>query len=280
MNQDPSLQVIHKICTAHNFTLIKSCGVGAFKKTFHVNDGTNDFALKIIVGPTDPARLEREIKAHYACNHEAISSLFSVGSITDEGREYIYFVEEYISGGTFSERLEQSTLTLSETKVLALSISNALLHLSERNIVHRDVKPDNIMFREDGSPMLVDLGLARHLEASSLTQSWAMPGPGTPIFASPEQLCNDKHLIDWRADQFSLGITLSIGIFSMHPFSGSQDVMHVVEKIAQRESPVDTFKEQANKVNLNVLVKMVEPWPIKRYTMPEQLISAWEEVEV
>jgi len=89
----------------------------------------------------------------------------------------------------------------------------------ELDLVHRDIKPANIMFKEGlETPVLVDFGIVRDLAATSLTQTWSPIGPGTPFFASPEQLNNEKHLIDWRSDQFSLGVTLYFARTARHPY--------------------------------------------------------------
>jgi len=78
------------------------------------------------------------------------------------------------------------------------------------------------MFRSGSdNPVLVDFGLVRALDDSSITQSWLMMGPGTPYFASPEQLNNDKYLISWLSDQFSLALTTAFALTSRHPFAPS-----------------------------------------------------------
>ncbi len=159
---------------------------------------------------------------------------------------------------------------------MGLTLSEAVAHLESRRLVHRDIKPDNILLRVDGSAVLVDLGIARHLEDTSLTQSWLGQGPGTPAFAAPEQLRNEKAMIDWRTDQFSLGVTLSIAMLGMHPYSGTRDLELVVQRMGQRESPVPAFTEAVRAYGLGVVARMVAPWPIHRFTRPSELIAAWQ----
>jgi serine/threonine protein kinase len=277
MASDPIETLAKTICQNHNYTFIRSCDAGAFKKTFHVQDGSTDLALKLVVNPIDPARVQREIDALRACSHPNISRLLGAGTINHQGAPLVYFVEEFLSGGTLGARLRGGVLSRAEGRHVAVSLADALSHLAPRGIVHRDIKPENVMYREDGTPVLVDLGIARHLDESSLTQDWLARGPGTPAFSAPEQLNNAKHLIDWRTDQFSLGITLSMALLGMHPYSGDLILDQVlVDRMTRRDPPTTRFIDAAKDTRLDLLIKMVEPWPIKRFLQPRQLVTAWQ----
>lgn len=268
-------QLARRICANQGLTFIGEVGAGAFKKTFHVKRRHDDLALKLIIRGDDRARIDREIAALMICDHPNICRLLTSGSIDDGDSSIIYLIEEYLSGGTLSDCLASGCLPCTTVRLLGVKLTEAISHLADHRITHRDIKPDNIMFRDDGSPVLVDLGIARHLESSSLTKTFLMQGPGTPLYASPEQLVNDKHLIDWRSDQFSLGITLSYAAFGIHPYSEGSSPEHSVERVANRLSATDHFKQLSNERGLDVLIRMVEPWPIKRYARPEQLLAAW-----
>ena len=270
----------HTICQQYHYVFVRPCDAGAFKKTFHVRDAANtDLALKLLVNAGNLDRVRREIAAHQACRHQNISRLLDVGSIDHEGHPLVYFVEEFISGGTLHARLQGGRLPRAEGKRLAIALCDALAHLEPQALVHRDIKPENIMYRADGTPVLVDLGLARHLNQTSLTQTWVPHGPGTPIYASPEQLVNDKYMIDWRADQFSLGITLSIALLDLHPYAGGgADFTEIVDRMSRREAPQPDFVNAAQAERLDLLVKMVDPWPIRRFARPEQLLTAWKAI--
>lgn len=270
----------HTICQQHHYVFIKPCDAGAFKKTFHVRDGANtDLALKLLVNAGNPGRVEREIAAHQACRHANISRLLDVRTIEHQGQQLVYFLEEFLSGGTLQARLQNGRLSRSEGKQLAIALAGALAHLEPQGLVHRDIKPENVMYRVDGTPVLVDLGLARHLNETSLTQTWMPHGPGTPIYASPEQLVNDKYLIDWRADQFSLGVTLSIALLGIHPYAGNgAGNTEIVERMSRRESPQPDFVRAAAAEGLELLAKMVDPWPIRRFARPEQMLDIWKAI--
>jgi serine/threonine protein kinase len=131
------------------------------------------------------------------------------------------------------------------------------------------------MFREnDYEPVLVDFGLVRDLASTSLTLTWLVQGPGTPFFASPEQLNNDKYLIDWRSDQFSVGIVLAMCLNGRHPFheKGFTE-MQTVEAVLGRRRCSEDFRSSAIAAGLSVLIKMVGVWPIQRFSEPNALIS-------
>jgi serine/threonine protein kinase len=128
----------------------------------------------------------------------------------------------------------------------------------------------------NGAPVIDDFGLVRDLEAPSLTQSWAIRGPGTPFYAPPEQLNNEKDLIDWRADQFSLAVAITLITFGAHPYEKQgMSMAELVEAVATRSGPTDKFIAAAQGAHLAPLVKMVAPWPVSRYRTPALLTAAW-----
>ncbi len=130
----------------------------------------------------------------------------------------------------------------------------AIAHIAELHLVHRDIKPDNIMFRSHGTtPVLTDFGVVRDLSDSSITPTWAARGPGTPFFSAPEQLRNEKSLIDWRTDQFALGIVMAQVVFGEHPYrvSGASD-SDVVERVLSRQRTADWFGERAIEFRLTL----------------------------
>lgn len=277
---DVTEQLARQVCADRGFDYVRPVGVGAFKHTFHVRGPEGEVALKLVIGDIDSVRIAREIGALQACSHRNICRLYSVGAIAHGDREIAYLIEEFLEGGTLTACLAtQRHLSIPEVGLLASALSEAIAHFAERNIVHRDIKPDNIMFRGDGVPVVVDLGIVRQLDASSLTRTWLMQGPGTPLYAAPEQLMNEKHLIDWRSDQFSLGITLSIAFLGVHPYAEGASFERAVERMARRDRPTELFYDLVQSADVPVLKKMVEPWPIRRFARPGELVEAWRDWE-
>ena len=140
--------------------------------------------------------------------------------IIDDKDKSFLIIEEFIDGPPLAEVKKGFN---SEGKIIALFIEllNGLSILWNSNGVHRDLKPSNILIIENSQPVIIDLGIARFLDMTSLTKTMAGRGPCTPIYASPEQLLNKKHLINLRSDIFSLGIILLELHLGFHPFDGN-----------------------------------------------------------
>jgi len=268
-------KIAREICGQQGLAFLGAAGSGAFKQTYAVTGPLGPCALKLIVGPIDPQRITREIDALRACDHPSICKLYAVGTITVADKIVVFLLEEFLAGGSLSEKVKGGLLGHRQGAAFGEQLSDALGHFAERQIVHRDIKPDNIMLRTDGTPVLVDLGLMRNLDKSSLTQTWLARGPGTPAFAPPEQLRNEKAMIDWRSDQFSLGVTLSLSILGMHPYTGTSQFDNVVETVGERRPHAAAFLDATAAANLGVLRTMTAAWPIHRFAKPAQLIEAW-----
>jgi len=105
-----------------------------------------------------------------------------------------------------------------------------------------------------------------------------MRGPGTPFFAPPEQLRNEKTMIDWRSDQFSLGVVLAMGALGFHPYQEDGNTpAQTVERVAERRPQVARFLDAATRSNMPFLLRMTAPWPVERFRTPDELERAWQE---
>jgi len=278
-------EIIHlakEICVCNKLKLIEFIGKGGFKKVFKVKRNQDTFALKII--PRESHRTLREIKSIKSCNHPNIARLINHGSHIKDGRKYYYIIEEYLPGGTLLEKINESNLTTKEIIQLGTPLIDALAHLYERKLVHRDIKPKNIMFRKDKiTPVLIDFGVVRDLSAISITRTSISRGPGTPLFMPPEQLKNKKSMIDWRTDQFSLGIVLFYARFGFHPYhhlSDGDDENQIIECIIDRVANYGERREHSlimiKDSGLFCLEKMTSIWPFQRYRFPQDLAEDWQ----
>ena len=263
------------ICERHGYGFKGPAGEGAFKQTFLVDVDGVPRALKLFKEPPTE-RSSREIEAMIRCNHPNIAKLVAIDSILHQSNVFYYQIEEYLSGGTLSDRI--GSLDAATVSSLAKTLSEALHHIGGHNLVHRDVKPDNVMFRDSSSanPVIVDFGLVRDLSATSLTATWLMRGPGSPFFAAPEQLNNDKELIKPWTDQFGLGVTLAYSLFKTHPYERPGDSPStVVGRVADRERPSLNFAAACADAGLQPLVRMVRPFPVERFLTTDDLLNAW-----
>ena len=274
-------EIARSICKAEALDLDRELGSGAFKSVYLVSLPDNTpAALKVVRSPSASPRVSREVSAGRRADHPSIARIFQVGECEFDGDRYAYYLEEYLEGGSLADLLERDR-DLGSEQVTAIGgkLLDALEHLDSLSLVHRDIKPANIMFREQGTtPVLVDFGLVRDIDASSLTPSWLDRGPGSPYFAAPEQLNNEKYLIDWRSDQFSLGVVLCIARFSFHPFQRSSEELfdaQTVERVAQRGRRREGFDDLCSETGLSCVGRMTEAWPARRYRSPGNALSAW-----
>lgn len=284
MIQKSSLEfVAQEFVVQNGFKSSKFSGKGAFKETFCIIDSEDTlFALKLIsLDKYHPNRTRREISAMKKCDTPLIGKLIDTGKFTaTNNKVYFYSIEEYLDSGTLSDKINNSVLSPGTVKSYALTLTMAISYLKNLKLVHRDIKPDNIMFRStDSNPVLVDLGLVRDLSNSSLTLSWLPRGPGTPYFSSPEQLNNEKQLITWKSDQFSLGIVLGICLTGQHPFQEeNKNPQDAVDLIVQRKNFTDSFIGKTQSLGFHGLLKMLSPWPIQRFHSPETMFNYFKGV--
>lgn len=267
------------ICVQKGFDFIRSVGLGASKETFEVRGPNGSLALKVYKPGCSPERNLREVRALQLCDHPNIGRIIEFGDTTAHGSAITYALEELLTGGTLTDRLKKGLLSRPQAFLLGEAMIDAVAHLAERQLVHRDMKPDNIMFRmPQDVPVLIDFSIVRDLTDTSLTYSWMGRGPGTPIFASPEQLNNDKGMIDWRSDQFSLGLVMSLAMLGVHPYAepGVTNGQTVVDRMAARKTPqTEAFLKAASDAGLDILVRMTKPWPVERYRKPAALLGDW-----
>lgn len=154
--------VARKICEKRGMQFVEQVGEVTFKQTFHVVNRSNaPVALKIYKAAIASARDQREVNAMRRCNHRNIARLLSLETLKDAGQQYIAITEEYLSGGTLTSR---GCLTVPESLAIGKQLVDAVVHIADLNLVHRDIKPDNILFRSDGvTPVLTDFGVVRDL---------------------------------------------------------------------------------------------------------------------
>jgi serine/threonine protein kinase len=190
------------------------------KAAFHVQDKDGqDLCLKIIAPNYSVDRMQREILALQSINHPNVVGLKEYTYSSTATRQKHYMVEEFIEGKDLSELLQPNRPWLRPrcAKFFA-ALCDGLSALQRANIVHRDLKPSNIRVRRGGSPVIIDFGLARHLDMVALTRTSEGAAIGTPIYFAPEQFTGTKHDIDHRTDLFAVGVLLYQALTGRHPF--------------------------------------------------------------
>lgn len=199
----------------------------------HDPRGNRPVAIKVLprqftFQPEFKARFEREAQVVVALNHPAIVPVYDVGVEKEEP----YLVMEYLPGGTLSERLERGALSVSEAARVLRRVGAALDHAHRHGVIHRDLKPDNILFDAAGNAYLADFGIVKVAEATAaLTGSQII---GTPAYMSPEQV-HGNMAIDGRSDIYALGVILFEMLTGRKPYQAEtptkQMMMHVLEPV-------------------------------------------------
>ncbi len=179
-------------------------------------DEHGSIMLKVIKEMNE--RIKREIDIVNQNNIVGVPKVLLFDSVLYNGEEYYYILEEYVCGQSLSEYLKKGVLSLDESLKLMEYLLKAVCELEKIGIVHRDIKPDNILRDNDGEFHLIDFGIARNLNLSSLTYTAIAVGPHTPGYGAPELFQYQKQKINSKADLFSIGVVIYESIFGQHPF--------------------------------------------------------------
>jgi serine/threonine-protein kinase len=178
-------------------------------------------ALKFYYNREHNQRVEREINAMESIRHRALAALIEHGELLLDSEPLRYVAWEFVEGTPIVERVGSGTLAPHIVAAVGRDISSAIAELWRHRIVHRDVKPDNIMLRTgDREAVLIDLGIARHLQEPSITAYGLTYG--TPGYMSPEHAQGTRQLTG-SSDIFSLGLVLRQLLAGVHPTGGRQE---------------------------------------------------------
>ena len=216
-------------------------------------------------------RFKNESKAISILSHPNIVKVYDV-SVTDKLQ---YIVMEYVDGITLKEYLKQrgGALTWKETVHFATQVLSALQHAHSKGIIHRDVKPQNIMLLADGSIKMMDFGIARFSRAQSQTVS--DKAIGSVHYISPEQAKGDR--TDARTDIYSVGVMLYEMLSGQLPFDGDGAVSIAIMQISDKAKPLAQVAPNVPEGLRQITEKAMEKDPDKRYQSAQEMLEAIEE---
>ncbi|MDQ6769933.1 MAG: protein kinase [Gemmatimonadota bacterium] len=252
---------------APTYTIDRELGRGGMATVCLAQDTKHDrvVALKVLhpglAQSVGPERFLREIRVVARLNHPHILPLFDSGEV--EG--FLYYVMPYVEGESLRERLERETqLPIDEAIRHTMSIASALDYAHRQNVVHRDVKPENVMMYE-GEAMVMDFGIAKSAIDTgehSITRSGALFG--TPAYVAPEQAAGARE-VDGRADQYSLAVVLYEMLAGERPFTGATDVEAFAKRFKEAPPPVSKLREGVPASIEVALTQAMSPDPANRY---------------
>jgi serine/threonine-protein kinase len=215
------------------YRIIEEVGQGGMAVVYRAQDETlrREVAVKVLhphllAEAESRARLQREARAVAKLNHDGILQIFDYSG---DDAESSFIVTEFIDGQTLKQFLANRKLPVPELAALiVLEVGSALAHAHSAGIIHRDVKPENVMVRKDGAIKLMDFGVAQVVDLERMTVTGQILG--SPAYMAPEVL--DGKTLDFRSDIFSVGVMLYQMATGALPFSG-KNPHEVLKRIAE-----------------------------------------------
>ena len=225
-------------------------------KTFKI-DANDEDAVK---------RFNREAKAVTSLSHPNIVSIYDV---ENEG-EFYYLILEYVEGMTLKDYMIKNPRIPIETIVhIAKQISAGLSHAHQNGIIHRDIKPQNILMKEDLTCKITDFGIARAYGDTTLTQTNQMLG--TVYYLSPEQARGN--VATAQSDIYSLGILIFEMITGQIPFKGESAVAIALQHLQEELPEIDKYRENVPQSVKNIVLQATMKNPNERYISSKELVE-------
>lgn len=271
----PSIQQIP------GFKIMQKIGAGAMASVYKARQLSLDRIVAIKILPkrlSEDAefvdRFYKEGQAAARMNHNNIVQAIDVG----EYGGYHYFVMEFVDGVTVYDHLvKNKTYQEKEALDLIIQIARALEHAHKRGLIHRDVKPKNIMITKDGTGKLADMGLARQADDVAAAEAEKGRAFGTPYYISPEQIRGVLD-VDFRADIYSLGGTLYHMLTGKVPFEGATPTQIMQKHLKQVLTPPDHINKSISTGLAEVVERMLAKNRDQRYGTTTDLLVDLERV--
>ena len=253
------------------YYIISMIGEGGMAQVYLANDIVNkrEVAIKIIkddtsLDPLNIARFQREARASAALRHKNIIEIYDV----DEFHGKPYMVMEYVKGESLKELLKRrGTFTQIEACDIIYQLSDALAHAHEHGVIHRDVKPQNVMIKKDGTIKLGDFGIALVNDAPHLTQKDIVLG--SVHYMAPEVAEGKSASV--QSDVYSLGITFFELLTGKLPFTDSNAVNIAIKQIGEPLPSVRKYKNDIDKKVEKVINKSCNKDAKSRYLSMKDL---------
>src|SRR5712671_5097198 len=257
------------------YEILEELGRGGMAIVFKAREKQLDRDVAIKVLPFSLAfdkefveRFQREARTSAKLEHPSIIPIYRVGKA---GR-IIYFVMKFLRGKPLSNILaSRGSIPPAEIKKILAEVGRALAYAHKKEIVHRDIKPDNIMFDEHGHAVVTDFGIAKAASGGKLTGTGM--SIGTPHYMSPEQA--KAQALDGRSDIYSLGVVAYQCLTGAVPFDG-EDSFSIGYKHIMEELPQPPLENPEKRQLFEIVRKMMAKLPEQRFQNADELIGVLE----
>jgi serine/threonine-protein kinase len=216
-------------------------------------------------------RFLREAEMAAQLNHPNIVDIYAV----DESGGIVFFVMAYVTGDNVAKLLhEHGALSIDQTRRILRDVADALAYAHERGVIHRDIKPDNILIDADsGRPMVTDFGIARAVTEGETRLTATGIAIGTPTYMSPEQAAGER-AIDGRSDLYSLGILGYQMLSGEPPFVANSTPAILVKHVSERPVPIEQRRSDVPPDLARVIMQLLEKDPANRFPSASSVVVA------
>lgn len=251
-------------------------GKGGFGEVYKASKDGKDYAIKFIrtdfIYPTELERLSREVSALKRVESELTVKYYEDGDHVENFTSYRYIVMELVEGPTLREYLDSNKGPLDEDQAIELTLKllKGLSAIHSKNVIHRDFKPENIKIVNSQKIKILDYGLSKIIDYSSITQTGAVIG--TYYYMSPEQIKGEKPLAP-GSDFYSLGVILYELLTGSILFYPSSDAQIVYKTVHVKPPYPSTLNPKISNNIENTLLKLLEKEVYKRFRTIDELIK-------
>ncbi len=219
----------------------------------------------------DLERLYQEARSASQLNHPNIATIYEIG----HGGKFNFIAMECIQGETLKDKIKKEALQLKEIVEISIETLNGIKAAHNNNIIHRDIKSENIMVNESGSVKVMDFGLARELDNKNITK--VSTTLGTIAYMSPEQIEGSK--VDQRSDIYSFGIVLYEMVTGRLPFVGEHEAATLYSIVNEQAPSISSVILDANPGLVAIIEKAIEKSPNDRYQNTSELLEDLNGIE-